>query len=96
MLKQAQKMQQEVESAQDQIAEMEVDHSCNGIKVIAKGDFTIKSITITDDELVQSKDKEMLEDLILLAVNGAITKVREMTESKLSSITGGLNIPGLF
>ena len=95
MLKQAQKMQKEVENAQNQLSEMEINYSCNGVKVVAIGDFTIKSISISE-ELVALKDKEMLDDVILLAINGAIKEVREKTESKLSGITGGLNIPGLF
>ncbi len=95
MLEQAQKMQNDVQKAQSELSEMEVSYSCNGVDVVANGDFSIKSITISDD-LASSQDKEMIEDVVLVAVNGAVKKVRVRTESKLAGITGGLNIPGLF
>jgi DNA-binding YbaB/EbfC family protein len=95
MLKQAQRMQQEVEKAQNQLTEMAVPFTSNGVEVIAKGDFTIQSIKISR-YLLSTGDLEMLQDIIMVAVNGALNKVREMTEAKLSGITGGLNIPGLF
>ena len=95
MLKQAQKMQKEVESAQNQLAEKEVNFSCNGVEVVAKGDYTVKSLSISKD-LIDSGDKEMIDDVVLVAVNGAIDKVREMTESKMSGIVGNVNLSGLF
>ena len=95
MLKQAQKMQKEVENAQSKLSEKEVSFSSNGVEIVAKGDFTMKSVSISS-ELIESGDKEMIDDVVLVAVNGAIDKVRKMTESKLSGIVGGLDIPGLF
>ncbi len=95
MLKQAQKMQKEVENVQNKLAETEVSFASNGVEVVATGDFGIKSISISN-ELVESRDKEMLEDVVLVAANGAISEARKLTESRLSGITGGLNIPGLF
>ena len=95
MLKQAQKMQKDVERAQNDLSSMEVSYSNNGVDVIAKGDNTIASLSISV-ELLEAQDKEMLEDLVLIAVNGALDKIRARTESKLSGITGGLNIPGMF
>jgi DNA-binding YbaB/EbfC family protein len=94
MIKQAQQMQAELEQAKGELAELEVAHSCNGIAVIAKGDMTIKSIKLTD-EIMKEADKEMLEDLILVAINGALEATREETEKRVSGITGGL-MPGLL
>ena len=95
MLKQAQKMQKEVESAQNKLAEMEVTFSNNGVDVVAKGDFTIKSISVNED-LIKSGDKEMIDDVLLVAINGALDKVRGETESKLSGITGGMDLSSLL
>ena len=95
MLKQAQKMQKEVECAQSKLAQKEVNFSSNGVSIVARGDFTFKSISISDD-LIESGDKDMIEDVVLVAMNGAVAEVRKMTESKLSGIVGGLEIPGLF
>ena len=95
MLKQAQKMQKEVESAQNQLSEKEVNFSSNGVEVVARGDYTVKSLSISKD-LIDTRDKEMIDDVVLVAVNGAIDKVREMTESKMSGIVGNVNLSGLF
>ena len=95
MLKQAQKMQRDVDKAQQDLARTEVAYVANGVDVVAKGDFSIKKISI-DAALVEAKDKEMLEDVVLVAVNGALAKMRQETESKLSGITAGFSIPGLF
>ena len=95
MLKQAQKMQKDVEKAQNDLARMEISYTNNGIEVVARGDNTIKSISI-DDDLVNAQDKEMLQDLVLVAVNGALTRIRDKTESKLSGITSGLDLSGLM
>ncbi len=95
MIKQAQRMQQEVEKAQNQLIEMTIPYSCNGVEVVAKGDFTISSLKIAK-EIIATGDQDLMQDIIIVAVNGALSKVRETTEAKLSGITGGLNIPGLF
>ena len=95
MLKKAQQMQQDMERAQGELSEAEIPFSGNGVEVIAKGDYSIKSISIEAD-LITADDKEMLEDCITVAVNGAMAKVRKETEDRMSGVTGGLNIPGLF
>ncbi len=96
MLKKAQQMQRDMEQVQNELAEMEITYSGNGVEVVAKGDSTIKSITIAPDLLESAEDKDMLEDCVLVAVNGALNKIREETQSRMSGITGGLNLPGLF
>ncbi len=95
MLKQAQKMQQDVQRAQDELADLELSYSTNGVSVTAKGDYSIKEIVV-NEELFSSGDKELFEDVILVAVNGAISKIREETETRMSGITGGLNLPGIL
>lgn len=97
MLKQVQKMQKDMEKAQEEIASKEVEATVGGgvIKVIATGDKKIKEIKINPDA-IDPEDVEMLEDLILTAVNSALEKAQELSDSSMSSLTSGLNIPGLF
>ncbi len=94
-MQQAQKMQKDIEKAQNDLASMEITFSNNGVTVVARCDNSIKSVSL-DEELVNSQDKEMLEDLILVAMNGALNKIRDKTESKLSGITGGLDLSSLM
>ncbi len=95
MLKQAQKMQKEMEKTQNQLADTQFTFSSNGVTAVAKGDFTIVSLTL-NPELLESPDKDMLEDLVIVAVNGALVKAREEMETRLSGITGGMNLPGIM
>ena len=95
MVQQAQRMQAELEKAQDEVGDLEVTHACNGVEVVARGDFSIKSISISD-ELIQDQDREMLQDVVQTAVNGALQKARGEVEGRMENITGGLRIPGLF
>jgi len=95
MLKQAQKMQRDLEMAQNELADTEVTFSGNGVKIVATCDFTIKSIEV-EHELFESPDKEMFEDVLMVAVNGVLDKIRNKTESRLSGLTGGMNIPGRY
>ena len=97
IMQQARKMQAELESAQDNIKQMEVTTSAGGgaVKVTVTGDMKLTSLEI-DPEAVDPEDVEMLEDMIIAAVNDAIEKVNDAANEKVSSITGGLNIPGLM
>ena len=65
------------------------------VEVVAKGDTTIESISI-DPSAVDPEDVEMLQDMVLVAVNEALRGVAEMGERRLSSVTGGMGIPGLM
>lgn len=96
MMKKAQEMQKEMTRIQKEIEELEIDGQSGGgmIKVVVNGKKNILSINI--DSQVMNEDKEMLEDLILVAVNNAIQKVDDISKEKMSSITGGINVPGLF
>ena len=95
-LKQLQAMQREMEATQDQLAEKELTVTAGGgaIEVTANGNKEITKLVI-DREVVDPDDVEMLQDLIIAAVNEVIRQVDEMVENEMSKITGGLNIPGL-
>ena len=97
MMQQAQKMQLELARAQEEIAEMTYTATSGGgmVEVTANGGGSIDSITI-NPEAVDPDDVEMLQDMVLVAVNEALRGVAEAGESRLGSVTGGLNIPGLF
>ena len=97
MMKQAQKMQLELARAQEEIKDMEYEASVGGgmVTVTATGDLSIKSITI-DPEAVDPEDVEMLQDMVLAAVNEALRGISDMSNQRLSSATGGMNIPGLM
>lgn len=97
MMKQAQKMQMELAKAQDEIKDMTYEATAGGgmIKAVATGDMTIQSISI-DKDAVDPEDVEMLEDMVVAAVNEALRGVGEISSSRLNSVTGGMNIPGLM
>lgn len=96
MMKQVQKMQAEMERIQEQLAEERVEASAGGgvVKVVANGRQEILEIKISP-EVVNPDDIEMLEDLILAAVNQAREKAAELQTQNLAKLTGGLKIPGL-
>ncbi|MHB8157267.1 MAG: YbaB/EbfC family nucleoid-associated protein [Desulfocucumaceae bacterium] len=97
MMKQVQKMQADMAKMQEELGDRTVDSSAGGgvIKVIANGRQEIVSIEIKP-EAVDPEDVEMLQDLILTAVNGAIKQSQEMVAREMGKLTGGMNIPGLF
>ena len=97
MMKQAQKMQLEAARAQEEVTQMEFEATAGGgmVKVVAMGDMTLKSITI-DPEAVDPDDVEMLEDMVLAAVNEALRNVTETTNQRLNAVMGGMKIPGLM
>ena len=97
IMKQAQKMQQEMMAAQAELAEAEYEASAGGgmVKAVVTGDNTVKSISINPDA-VDPEDVEMLEDMVLAAVNEALTKASEASEARMGALTGGMNIPGLM
>ncbi|NLL06636.1 MAG: YbaB/EbfC family nucleoid-associated protein [Clostridiaceae bacterium] len=98
LVKQAQKMQKDMEKLQEELKDKTVEASAGGgaITVVASGRKEIKEITIKP-EVVDPDDVEMLQDLILAAVNEAIRKADDMVNSEMNKITGGLGgIPGLF
>lgn len=96
MMKQAQKMQSQFMKAQEELQQKEVEGTAGGGMVTVKmnGSNQLVSIKI-NPEVVDPEDVEMLEDLVVAAHANALEKVKEMSDSAMGSITGGLNIPGL-
>jgi len=97
MMKQAQQLQSKMAKLQEEMSEKTVETSSGGgmIKVVANGRQQLVSIQI-EQEVVDPDDVEMLQDLILAAVNDALTKAQDMVSGEMSKLTGGLNIPGLM
>lgn len=96
MMKQVQKMQADMARVQEELGEKTVEGTAGGgmVTVVANGHQDIVSISIEPDA-VDPEDVEMLEDLVLAAVNEAIRAAREMAADEMGKVTGGLNIPGL-
>ncbi len=97
MMKQAQKLQSKMLKMQEELASRTVETTAGGgmINVVANGRQQIISITI-DKEVVDPEDVEMLQDLVLAAVNDALNKAQEMVASEMGKLTGGMNSPGLM
>lgn len=97
MLKQAQKMQEDVAALQADLEQREYQGAAGGgmIQVTIDGKYNIKKLTIAP-EAVDSDDVEMLEDLITVAVNEAVATAAKTAEDEMGAVTGGLNMPGLF
>jgi nucleoid-associated protein EbfC len=95
MLKMAQKMQEEMLAAQESLKDEVVDASAGGgmVTVQVTGDLVVKSITI-DPQAVDPEDVELLQDMVLAAVNEAVRAAQELASSKLGGITGGLGCLG--
>ena len=94
--KKAQEMQKKMADIQSEVNSMEVEGSAGGgmVKAIVSGEKKILSLDLNPEIL--SEEKEMVEDLILVAINQAIEKVDTISKEKMGSLTGGMNIPGLF
>ena len=97
LMKQAQKVQKQMMEVQEELADRTVETTVGGgmVAVIANGQQDILAIKI-DPEVVDPNDIEMLQDLILAAVNEAHRKAQEMMTEEMSKLTGGLKIPGLM
>ncbi|MGC8604207.1 MAG: YbaB/EbfC family nucleoid-associated protein [Desulfomonilaceae bacterium] len=97
LIEQAQGVQVKIREVQDRLADCSIEGSSGGdmVKVEANGIQEILSISIEKD-LVNAQDKEVLEDLIVAAVNDALNKSRQMAADEISKISGGLRIPGLI
>ena len=96
LLKQAQEMQSRMAKIQEELAQKTVDGSAGGgmVRVTVNGQLALTAIKI-DPTVINSEEKEMLEDLVMAAINDGIRKARDMASSEMSKITGGLKIPGL-
>ncbi len=96
MMKQAAAMQKNMQKMQEELAERTVEFSAGGgmVNVVAKGDITVQSIKI-DPKVVDADDVEMLEDLVLAGVDGALKAAQEMVSTEMGKITAGMNLPGM-
>ncbi len=95
-MRQAQELQAKLAKAQEELAEAKIEASSGGgaVTVTVNGQQQILSVKISP-EAIEPDDVEMLEDLVLTAVNEALTKSQELAAKRMGKITGGLNIPGL-
>ncbi|WP_240675761.1 YbaB/EbfC family nucleoid-associated protein [Ammoniphilus sp. CFH 90114] len=97
MMKQVKKMQEQMMKAQEELKEKTVEGTAGGgvITVVVNGHKEVKDVKIKP-EVVDPDDVEMLQDLILAAVNDAMKQVDEINNKEMGKLTGGMNIPGLF
>jgi hypothetical protein len=96
ILRQAQQLQAKLAKAQEELGNMTVEATSGGgaVKVVMDGHQKVHSVEISA-EVVAAGDIELLQDLVMTAINEAITRSQELVSKHLSSLTGGLNIPGL-
>lgn len=97
MMQQAQQLQEQMLKAQEDAKQKTVEASAGGgmVTVTMTGGFEVRAVKI-DPACIDPKDPSMLQDLIIAALNQAIQKAQELQAGAVSSVTGGLNIPGLF
>ncbi len=95
MIRQAQRMQAQLEKIHQELETLTVEGSAGGgvVKVVISGKQVVESVTIDPDA---AEDVELLQDLIAAAVNDALNKVQEVTAQKMGSMTGGMNLPGMI
>ena len=97
LMKQAQKMQKQMAEMQEELAQKTLEVSAGGgaVKVTVSGEKQILDLTISPD-VVDPDDVEMLQDLVMSAVNEALRQMEEAVSGQMSKITGGLNMLGMF
>ena len=96
IMKQAQAMQENLQKAQAELANLEVTGESGGglVKVLMTGKHEVRRISI--DDSLMADDKDMLEDLVAAAVNDAVHKVESTTQERMSGLTAGMNLPAGF
>jgi nucleoid-associated protein EbfC len=96
LMKQAARMQQQMEQIQQDLAQRTVEASSGGgaVKVVAKCDGTLSSIKI-DPQAVSPADVQLLEDMVLTAANQALSQAKEISTAEMGKVTAGFNLPGL-
>jgi len=94
LMKQAQKMQADMQRVQEELANMEVTGQAGGgmVSVVMTGRHDLKRVSI--DDSLMSDDKEMLEDLVAAAVNDAVRQLEQVSQEKMGGVTAGMNLPG--
>lgn len=96
LMKQAQKMQEDMQRMQEEVANAQVtgESGAGLVKVVMNGRHDVKQVTL--DDSVMQEDKELLEDLLAAAVNDAVRKVEAYSQEKMSSVTSGMQLPPGF
>lgn len=96
LMKQAQKMQEDMKRMQEEVAKAEVTGEAGAglVKVVMNGRHDVKQVTL--DDSVMQEDKELLEDLLAAAVNDAVRKVEAYSQEKMASVTSGMQLPPGF
>lgn len=96
MIKQAQQLQKQMMKMQEELESATVEATAGGgvVKAVVSGKMRVESLSI-DPDVVDADDVDMLQDLVMAAVNEGIEKAQEMANSKMGALTGGLKIPGL-
>jgi DNA-binding YbaB/EbfC family protein len=96
LMKQAASMQKNMEKMKEDLASQTVQFSSGGgmVTAVAKGDMSIESIKI-NPEVINSEDPEMLEDLVLAAVDGALKASKDLAAREMSKLTAGMGLPGM-
>lgn len=97
IMKQAQAMQENMQKAQEELANIEVAGESGGgmVKLVMNCRYDVKSVKIDPELMGDADDREILEDLVAAAMNDAVRKVEKTTQDKMSGLTGGLDIPGM-
>lgn len=97
MMKQAKMMQKKMLEVQEELKKMEFEASAGGgaVKARVNGEQEILEIKL-DTEMIDADDLEMVEDMVMVAVNDAIKQSKDEAKNKMSGLTGGMSIPGMF
>ena len=96
MFKKAQELQSQMEKAQEELNLIEIEGQAGGGMVSVKVNGHKELVSLEIDPEILNEDKEMIEDLILVAINQALDEVDKVSKDKMGGLTGGMNIPGLF
>ncbi len=96
-MKQAKMMQKKMQKVQQELKEMEFEASAGGgaVKARVNGEQEVLQVKI-DRDMVEDSDLDMVEDMVMVAINDAISQSKKETQARMAEITGGLNIPGMF
>ena len=97
MMKQAKMMQKKMAEVQEELKNMEFEASAGGgaVKVKVNGDQEILEIKL-NNEMIDADDLDMVEDMVMVAINDALKQSKDESKNKMAGLTGGMNIPGLF
>ncbi|MCG9479705.1 MAG: YbaB/EbfC family nucleoid-associated protein [Actinomycetia bacterium] len=97
MMKQAKQMQKKMQEIQEELKKTEFEASSGGgaVKVKVNGEQEVLEVKINQD-MVDADDLEMVEDMVVVAINDALSKSKQKMQEEMGALTGGMNIPGLF